>query len=309
MANMGRDILNIYGAKGAANAAKVHHRDAHPKSHENEEQHEAAGGEGEGTWIFSFADLITNLLMFFVMMFAISSVDTAKLQSVSNAISGTNNSKKSGGGGVSNVSGKGNDLKSGNGSPVIPRRGTRELLSEAQTLLDYVDQKSLAKKRNEKESLQKLRKRLTELSKIEDAQQVNRWQSAFGITMPLERLFDGTVRLSAPGKELLAELAHDLQKFLTPLVVSIETHTGRERGGPGILEPLALTAKRSGAIAAALRGAGLTKPHKIVLAAMGNQENLIEGETSVNERIIIRVAPDTETDYINAPRELQEKLP
>lgn len=48
-----------------------------------------AGENGDGdNWLISYADLLTNLLAFFVLMFAISTVHAARFEAVSEALSG-----------------------------------------------------------------------------------------------------------------------------------------------------------------------------------------------------------------------------
>jgi flagellar motor protein MotB len=46
--------------------------------------------DGEGTWIFSYADMITILMMFFILLLSISSLDVEKFEKLKGAISKTN---------------------------------------------------------------------------------------------------------------------------------------------------------------------------------------------------------------------------
>jgi chemotaxis protein MotB len=53
----------------------------------------AAGAEEEDNWLVSYADLLTNLLAFFVMLFAISNVTQSRWEMLSGALSKKNDQK------------------------------------------------------------------------------------------------------------------------------------------------------------------------------------------------------------------------
>lgn len=67
----------------------MHHR-AHKANHahHDDDEHEGHGHEEGEPWLMSFADLILNLLLFFIVLYSISSVDEKKLQELAKAING-----------------------------------------------------------------------------------------------------------------------------------------------------------------------------------------------------------------------------
>jgi len=50
--------------------------------------HQAPGGGGSGRWLLTYADMITLLLAFFVIMYAISKVDAERYQAIAMSIRG-----------------------------------------------------------------------------------------------------------------------------------------------------------------------------------------------------------------------------
>ncbi len=80
--NLGVDDEGFDPSSQIHQASKTHSAEKHDDDHE-EHAHE----EGE-PWLMSFADLILNLLLFFIVLYSISSVDEKKLMELARAING-----------------------------------------------------------------------------------------------------------------------------------------------------------------------------------------------------------------------------
>lgn len=67
-----------------------HRQAAHASKgrHEHDDDHDGHAHEEGEPWLMSFADLILNLLLFFIVLFAISSVDEKKLMQIAQQING-----------------------------------------------------------------------------------------------------------------------------------------------------------------------------------------------------------------------------
>lgn len=99
-------------------AAPARHK--HGGGHHDDEHEEHPHEEGE-PWLMSFADLILNLLLFFIVLYSISNVDQKKFQELAQAINGEQVPQT--------VVGKAEDVDE-NG----------EILQEIQTLMQKVNQ-------------------------------------------------------------------------------------------------------------------------------------------------------------------------
>ena len=79
---------------GAGNRHSAHGAQQHSVSHDDDDEDSHGGGGGGGghgsdefLWLFSFNDMLFNLLLFFIVMFAISSVNKSKFEAVAEALS------------------------------------------------------------------------------------------------------------------------------------------------------------------------------------------------------------------------------
>lgn len=77
--------LHASGVLEEAGPGTVHKK---PHSHHGDDEHEEHHGEEGEPWLMSFADLILNLLLFFIVLYSISQVDEKKLQELAESING-----------------------------------------------------------------------------------------------------------------------------------------------------------------------------------------------------------------------------
>lgn len=70
---------------------KQHTREHHKKQHKSGDEHGSSGGghdSDDTLWLYSFNDMLFNLLLFFIVMYSISQVDEEKFAAVQEALSG-----------------------------------------------------------------------------------------------------------------------------------------------------------------------------------------------------------------------------
>ena len=106
---------------------------------------QAAEHDNTERWLLSYADFITLLMIFFVVMYAISNVDAQKYQALAQSLGGVLNPAGAGGSGAGTASGSGIDisqaLTDGQSDKVDP-----ELIAAAEEINKLINEKNLQDK-------------------------------------------------------------------------------------------------------------------------------------------------------------------
>jgi len=121
-------------------------------------EHEEEEHENEERWLVSFADMMTLLFCLFMVLFAISSVNTSKLEALSKSLQESISGKIVTGGQAVMETGATNDTKPPSPSPPIPSVMPSEAVERA---IKGAQQEDLAKAAAaEQEAFEKLKKRI-----------------------------------------------------------------------------------------------------------------------------------------------------
>jgi hypothetical protein len=233
--------------------------------------HAAKGGhgEGEGLWIFSFCDLIMNLLMFFVMMFAISSVDQGKLAQIQHAL-------------VS-YSTKPDEKKELEAKPApsaaaasierLSATSPEDAMKRIKELLESIDVSKLKSRAALTDDFEALKNRIVDLEKLVGAQVApDQDDSSFQIVLAPGRVLDSTGQVTPAGALVLEKLVRELERFENPLRLSILHNQG---GADSALSPereaiaWRESAQAAAAVATGLRVAGLPTSHLLSAGGLG----------------------------------------
>src|SRR5215208_6312688 len=134
-------------------SARRHKRGGH---HEEEEH------ENEERWLVSFADMMTLLFCLFMVLFAISSVNTSKFEALQKALQDAFSGKILSGGKA--VVETGNDQKPEDPAAKPPIQAMTPLQALANT---SIEQQSSKESKKENEDFKQLKKRIDELVRKE----------------------------------------------------------------------------------------------------------------------------------------------
>lgn len=263
-------------------------------------RHSSKGGhgEGEGLWIYSFCDLIMNLLMFFVMMFAISSVDKDKFAFVQNALvsyAKKSEAKKEPQSKPASTAELANFDKATAASPADVMKRVRELLAS-------IDVSKLQTNAALKLDLETLKNRIINLEKLVGADvSPDQDETSFQIVIAPERILDSSGNISSSGRATLQKLVQELKRFETPLRLSILNSLQRPLSGVTSTEEADAwrsTAQSAVVVASGLRTAGLPQSHILSAGGLGF---LADSETVPQwpGRILIHVSLLREKPYIH----------
>jgi hypothetical protein len=250
-------------------------------------------GEGEGTWIFSFCDLIMNLLMFFVMMFAISSVDKGKLAIIQNAlVSYSKDDKSAKPKPAEETSQEKAEQSAATSSPEDVMKRIRELLSS-------IDVSKLQVQAHLKKDFDALKNRVIDLEKLVGAQVMpDQDEASFQIVIAERRVFGEGGVISEEGRTLLKRLVTEISRFKSPLRLSILNgglETTKGVSSDGAWQKKALNAV---AVGEALRAAGLGASHVLSAGGLGPSGST-DAIPQWQEHVVIHVAPLRDKPYIH----------
>lgn len=269
------DLANIYGTKKApskgtqARFAISEAGEFNPKL--------KLGENEEGTWIYSFADLIINLLMFFMMMFAISSVDPEKMKAVKQALSTSKTAQSA------QVPMESSTQSSSNS----------EILQNAQDILKKIDQQALSKQKQDHVTFVNLQADINELKKIVGlGVALDPERDVFDVVLSNSRLFHADGSLKTEGKQIVKKLSSELQKTKTRLLINVQSHTSpvRKDGSPISTETaFKITSKHASEVMLALKSEGMSEQHNISMGAFGGLMPIVNKQSPLNERLVIRV--------------------
>lgn len=271
------DMTNVYGSKrNKTNTRK-------PLVMLPDEQREKILSEStEGTWIYSFADLVMNLLMFFMMMFAISSIDAEKLKAVKQAISTQFKNQ---------VQSEAQNIASH--TATTNRQSNRELLQSATETLSKLDQDQLKREKNEHVTFTNLEVNIVELRKVIGlGVALDPERDVFDVVFAANRLFNARNELTPEGQRLLRRLSAELENTKARLVINVQAHTSPSNASKRTTDSgdaFRVTSKRATEVLFALKRGGLSETHSLSMAAFGSLMPLLPKSSQLNERVVVRV--------------------
>jgi chemotaxis protein MotB len=195
----------------------------HKKRSHHEEEH-----ENEERWLVSFADMMTLLFCLFMVLFAISSVNTSKFEELAKSLQDAFSGKVMSGGKAIMTTGSSEQTDQAQATPPLPSMMPVTQAATGQTPTN--DQSELQRRAEEEErELQALRKRIQQLAREEGVAanvKVSVRRRGLVIELLTDRIFfdSGSALVKPHAQRLLVKIGHIIageQKH--PVVV--EGHT------------------------------------------------------------------------------------
>jgi len=187
------DLQEDHGEAGARHAKGNHHDD---------DEHEGHGEEGE-PWLMSFADLILNLLLFFIVLYSISDVSEQKILEMAQAINGVNTPQAS--------VGLDDD-----------EDGKAKILQEVQALMQKLND-NISSDEVKKEA-EKVKDELGKMFRVAPGK--DKSNDLFELILAGEKYFSpGSSKLSKQGVQAIKTLSKRVSKIKGKIGLYIEGHT------------------------------------------------------------------------------------
>lgn len=185
----------------------------------NRRKRDKGGESGQDRWLITYADLITLLLIFFVLMFAMSRLDTEKYKEITQSLQNTFRSGDS-------LLSQGSGI-TGTADKHTHRNPDTTLKSDQQKKgADQLSDRELAFRKQEQElqNLMKVISKYVKDNKLEDQIFVADQPQGISITLSDKLLFDvGKADLKPGAMPVMDKLASLFKELNT--VISIEGHT------------------------------------------------------------------------------------
>ena len=197
----------------------------HKKHSHHEEEH-----ENEERWLVSFADMMTLLFCLFMVLFAISSVNTSKFEELAKSLQDAFSGKVVSGGEAVMQTGSSTPAEHSQATPPLPAMMPITQASDGQSGTPTNDQAELKRRaQQEEEELQQLRKRIQALAKAEGVSanvKVTVRRRGLVIELLTDRVFfdSGSAIVKPPAERLLVKIAHIIAGERKHPVV-VEGHT------------------------------------------------------------------------------------
>jgi chemotaxis protein MotB len=195
----------------------------HKKHSHHEEEH-----ENEERWLVSFADMMTLLFCLFMVLFAISSVNTSKFEELAKSLQDAFSGKVVSGGEAVMQTGSSTPPEQSQATPPLPSMMPVTQASEGAAAT--TDQSELKRRaRQEEEELQALRKRIQSLAKQEGVSanvKVTVRRRGLVVELLTDRVFfeSGSALVKPHAERLLVKIAHIIAGERKHPVV-VEGHT------------------------------------------------------------------------------------
>ncbi len=228
--------------------------------------------EDNHRWVVSYADFITLLFAFFVVMYAISSVNDSKYKSLSEGMQSAFNKK---------------DKNKATTSTANEKDGPEERQTKGKF----------------RDGMDDLNKSLTVLE--DDNYKVNRQEGWIELEIKAGSLFDqGNADIKPEALLKLMQLAGKIKGFAYPL--SIEGYTDNTPiETPQFPSNWELSAARAATVGRILNSYGIA-PERIMVTGYGEQfpiaDNFTEGARGLNRRVNIIIAKDRKVGRIMNPQ-------
>lgn len=265
------------GAAGRSHEKKKHHAHGHGKKHAGGDDHGGGGGghESDDTlWLYSFNDMLFNLLLFFIVMYSISQVDEKKFAEVQQALSGDKKPQLL------------KDEEDKKGVVVGPRNGALDAKQLASSGGEAGGDKSaeiaaairFMLERSQKAEVKLAKGAGKDNEKKEEATKKSKYLSGTNIPLPMQLAFTSkefflprSADLSPDGLQNLKQLALEVQQQESLGRVEIEVHsefteaTINSPNAESSFVDLRLATARAGVIFEFFLKSGI--PHKKVVSA------------------------------------------
>ena len=194
----------------------------HKKHSHHEEEH-----ENEERWLVSFADMMTLLFCLFMVLFAISSVNTSKFEELAKSLQDAFSGKVVSGGKAVMQTGSSTPAEHSQATPPLPAMMPITQAADGTPTDDQAELKRRAQQ--EEEELQQLRKRVQALAKAEGVSEnvkVTVRRRGLVIELLTDRVFfeSGSATVKPHAARLLVKIAHIIAGERKHPVV-VEGHT------------------------------------------------------------------------------------
>jgi chemotaxis protein MotB len=282
-------------------------------------------GEGEGGWIFSYADLITILMMFFILLLSISSLDEQKFQELKSALASTTKADSGAGAGAGAGAGDTGNLgesvkistisKSKALETYIGKVSLMELSEKAQQLaasdsntqimaimqmlIGAVDKESLNKSQKNEQLFNQAKKEIEAIAEANRIEQVSAEAKAseVKILLPSYLLFDRQGELTQKGKNILNQLSSGMVGLGENAQIAISSYVSRMNQDDPSKATLTsstrarkvfdyLVAKKVDSDSISIAGYGNSKK---LLREVDSYGNSIEQVRKINDRVEISI--------------------
>ena len=249
-------------------------------------------------WLLTYSDLITLLMIFFVVLYSISNVNEVEYKALSQSLENAlGSSGKSAGG---SVIPKGSGILDGGTGMIsddISENGSTDLESGGDYSVNTSDGIS-------KEEFIKLRTSLYNAikdSELKDKLHITVEDRGMVISLPNDILFDsGEADIKAEMKPLLDQIAHLLNSIESP--IQVEGHTDNVPVKNGVYESnWQLSSERAANVVLYLIDNYQIKPERLAAIGYGEYKPVASNETkegrAKNRRISITVLYNEDTGY------------
>jgi chemotaxis protein MotB len=246
----------------------------HEEEHENEER-----------WLVSFADMMTLLFCLFMVLFAISSVNTSKLEALASSLQEALSGKIMSGGQAVMETGSATPPEQAQATPPIPALTPMAALASGTPAQSSAEQNQRA--RAEEEQLQQLRKRIESLAKQEHVSaNVKASVRPRGLVVELltDRVFfdSGQAEVKPHAQQLLTKIGRIIAGERTHPVV-IEGHTdSRPISSPQFPSNWELSGARAGAVVRIFQGTGVN-PKRMSTQGFASQVPVASNATAAGQ--------------------------
>jgi len=266
------------GAAGRSLEKKKPHAAEHSKKHKGDGEDHGGGGGGHDSddtlWLYSFNDMLFNLLLFFIVMYSISQVDEKKFAEVQKALQGEKKPQLL------------KEEEDKDGVVVGPRNGALDAKQLASSGGEAGGDKSaeiaaairFMLERSKKADVKLAKGAGQENEKKEEAKKKSKYLSGTNVPLPMVLLFNSkeffaqnSAELSPDGKQNLQQLAQEIVAQEKLGRVDVEVHTEFSYAMINSVKPhtelteIKLATMRAGVIFEEFLRAGV--PHKKVISS------------------------------------------
>lgn len=249
-----------------------------PKRKSSSQEEVSGGGGGHDSddtlWLYSFNDMLFNLLLFFIVMYSISQIDEKKFAEVQQALQGDKKPQLL------------KDEEDKDGVVIGPRNGVLDAKQLASSGGEAGGDKSaeiaaairFMLDRQEKADVKLARGTGKDADKKEEAKKKSKYLSGTNIPLPMQLVFPhteffakGTADLTVPGEKNLRQLAAEIAVVEKLSIAEIEVHTEFSKAmlanlkGKSDFSTLKLATMRAGVLFEYFIKEGI--PHKKVTSA------------------------------------------
>lgn len=292
-------------------------------------EHEG-GDHGDGTWIFSYADMITILMIFFIMMLSISNVSTEKFAALQVAMKGDSGLAK----GVDpellksvNIS---EELKklTDDKSPTLAgipldavakkaaeMGGDRlsQLSAGVRILLDSVSKDFIERDIRQTAEFERLKADLNKLAQASQSQATSKTRATeVLITLPASEVFDSQGKVTPAARSFASSLVARMRELESRPALRIETHAATWDGARkrSDAEARNRTLIQGARLAALFADVG-TDPNLMSMAAYGSRKPLVNEQEKSHQTTTVTPSTNDRVVFLleRRPLESERALP